>query len=195
MQKNDAISVYNIPQHEQKKRKIEKKETEKEEANGHEENLNKVELQNPASDTWLMKNRKSPWAGKKEGLQTELTDEQKKYAEEYAKRKGEERERGGEKKGEILPDKSTFHGKEERLSRKVLDCTSQGCQGQQRSLLYTEEIGAHLEWPHEGRVCNKVLPETGAFDIVSRDGYKGENLGCVQFGQMYEDLHGSLQGS
>ena len=114
MQKNDAISVYNIPQHEQKKRKIEKKETEKEEANGHEENLNKVELQNPASDTWLMKNRKSPWAGKKEGLQTELTDEQKKYAEEYAKRKGEERERGGEKKGEILPDKSTFHGKEER---------------------------------------------------------------------------------
>ena len=114
MQKNDAISVYNIPQHEQKKRKIEKKETEKEEGNGHEENLNKVELQNPASDTWLMKNRKSPWAGKKEGLQTELTDEQKKYAEEYAKRKGEERERGGEKKGEILPDKSTFHGKEER---------------------------------------------------------------------------------
>ena len=114
LQKNDAISVYNIPQHEQKKRKIEKKETEKEEANGHEENLNKVELQNPASDTWLMKNRKSPWAGKKEGLQTELTDEQKKYAEEYAKRKGEERERGGEKKGEILPDKSTFHGKEER---------------------------------------------------------------------------------
>ena len=114
MQKNDAISVYNIRQHEQKKRKIEKKETEKEEGNGHEENLNKVELQNPASDTWLMNNRKSPWAGKKEGLQTELTDEQKKYAEEYAKRKGKERERGGEKKGEILPDKSTFHGKEER---------------------------------------------------------------------------------
>ena len=97
LQKNDAISVYNIPQHEQKKRKIEKKETEKEEANGHEENLNKVELQNPASDTWLMKNRKSPWAGKKEGLQTELTDEQKKYAEEYAKRR---REREAVKKRE-----------------------------------------------------------------------------------------------
>ena len=113
LQKNDAISVYNIPQHEQKKRKIEKKETEKEEGNGHEENLNKVELQNPASETWLMKNRKSPWAGKKEGLQTELTEEQKKYAEEYAKKKGEERERDDEK-GEILPDKSTFHGKEER---------------------------------------------------------------------------------
>ena len=93
MQKNDAISVYNIRQHEQKKRKIEKKETEKEEGNGHEENHNKVELQNPASETWLMKNRKSPWAGKKEGLQTELTEEQKKYAEEYAKKKGEERER------------------------------------------------------------------------------------------------------
>ncbi|KAM3754199.1 hypothetical protein ACB098_03G148900 [Castanea mollissima] len=113
LQKNDAISVYNIPQHEQKKRKIEKKETEKEEGNDQEENVDKIELQNPATDTWLMKNRKSPWAGKKEGLQTELTEEQKKYAEEYAKKKGEERERGGEK-GEILPDKSTFHGKEER---------------------------------------------------------------------------------
>ncbi|KAL4605604.1 hypothetical protein ACB092_09G041600 [Castanea dentata] len=110
LQKNDAIFVYNIPQHEQKKRKIEKKETEKEEEKL--ENHNEVEHQNPASETWLMKNRKSPWAGKKEGLQTELTEEQK-YAEEYAKKKGEERERGGEK-GEILPDKSTFHGKEER---------------------------------------------------------------------------------
>ena len=35
------------------------------------------------SDVWLMKNRKSPWAGTKEGLQGELTEEQKKYAEEY----------------------------------------------------------------------------------------------------------------
>lgn len=116
LQKNDAISVYNIPQHEQKKRKIEKKETEKEEeGDGGEEGkvVDKVELQNPASDTWLMKNRQSPWAGKKDGLQAELTEEQKKYAEEYAKKKGEERERGGEK-AEVLPDKSTFHGKEEK---------------------------------------------------------------------------------
>ncbi|KAA8529579.1 hypothetical protein F0562_034321 [Nyssa sinensis] len=46
--------------------------------------------------------------GKKEGLQIELTEEQKKYAEEYAKKKG------GNEKGEFVADKSTFHGKEER---------------------------------------------------------------------------------
>ncbi|RVW47258.1 Pre-mRNA-processing factor 17 [Vitis vinifera] len=51
-------------------------------------------------------------AGKKEGLQTELTEEQKKYAEEYAKKKGEEK--GAAEKGEFVTDKSTFHGKEER---------------------------------------------------------------------------------
>nr|POF12089.1 pre-mrna-processing factor 17 [Quercus suber] len=62
LQKNDAITVYNIPQHEQKKRKIEKKETEKEEGNDQEENVDKIELQNPSTDTWLMKNRKSPRA-------------------------------------------------------------------------------------------------------------------------------------
>ncbi|KAG6708263.1 hypothetical protein I3843_06G067300 [Carya illinoinensis] len=112
LRENDSISVYSIPQHEQKKRKIEKKK-EMEEDKDPEEVVDKVELDNPASDTWLMKNRKSPWAGKKEGQQTELTEEQKKYAEEYAKKKGEERERGGEK-GEIVPDKSTFHGKEEK---------------------------------------------------------------------------------
>ncbi|CBI32147.3 unnamed protein product, partial [Vitis vinifera] len=57
-------------------------------------------------------NEDSPWAGKKEGLQTELTEEQKKYAEEYAKKKGEEK--GAAEKGEFVTDKSTFHGKEER---------------------------------------------------------------------------------
>lgn len=109
LQKNDAISVYNIPQSEQKKRKIEKKKEMGEDEN---EEVDTVEAENPATDTWLMRNRKSPWAGKKEGLQTELTEEQKKYAEEYAKKKGEER--GGGDKGETVADKTTFHGKEER---------------------------------------------------------------------------------
>lgn len=112
LRQNDAISVYSIPQREQKKRKIEKKKEMAEGEDG-DEVADETEVDNPATDTWLMKNRKSPWAGKKEGLQTELTEEQKKYAEEYAKKKGEERERGGEK-GETVPDKSTFHGKEER---------------------------------------------------------------------------------
>nr|XP_016511916.1 PREDICTED: pre-mRNA-processing factor 17-like isoform X1 [Nicotiana tabacum] len=107
----DAISVYNIPQHEQKKRKLEKKK-EKMEEEGDEGDVDMSEVENPATDTWLMKNRKSPWAGKKEGLQVELTEEQKKYAEEYAKKKGEER--GGGEKPEPLLEKSTFHGKEEK---------------------------------------------------------------------------------
>lgn len=68
------------------------------------------EVDNPASEEWLKKNRQSPWAGKKEGLQTELTEEQKKYAQEHAEKKGE-KEKG--EKVEIA-DKTTFHGKEER---------------------------------------------------------------------------------
>ncbi|KAL7226006.1 hypothetical protein ACSBR1_021199 [Camellia fascicularis] len=52
-------------------------------------------------------------AGKKEGLQVELTEEQKKYAEEYSKKKGEEKS-GNSEKCEFVADKSTFHGKEER---------------------------------------------------------------------------------
>lgn len=109
LEKNDGISVYNIPQHEQKRRKIEKKKESESEEN---EDVDAEEVQNPATDTWLLKNKKSPWAGKKEGLQTELTEEQKKYAEEYAKKKGEEK--GAAEKGEFVTDKSTFHGKEER---------------------------------------------------------------------------------
>ncbi|KAJ9708981.1 hypothetical protein PVL29_000799 [Vitis rotundifolia] len=110
LEKNDGISVYNIPQHEQKRRKIEKKKESESEDN---EDVDAEEVQNPATDTWLLKNKKSPWAGKKEGLQTELTEEQKKYAEEYAKKKGEEKG-GAAEKGEFVTDKSTFHGKEER---------------------------------------------------------------------------------
>ncbi|KAL0357930.1 UNVERIFIED_CONTAM: Pre-processing factor 17 [Sesamum calycinum] len=110
--KHDGISVYNIPQHEQKKRKLEKKKEMLEENEGGDQ-VDEAEVQNPATDTWLMKNRKSPWAGKKEWVQGELTEEQKKYAEEHAKKKGE-KEGGEREKGEAHVDKTTFHGKEER---------------------------------------------------------------------------------
>ncbi|CAA2967797.1 pre-mRNA-processing factor 17-like isoform X1 [Olea europaea subsp. europaea] len=110
----DGVSVYNIPQHEQKKRKLEKKkETLEQLENEGNDLMDSEEVDNPATEAWLTKNRKSPWAGKREWLQGELTEEQKKYAEEHAKKKGEKE--GGEKeKGEAHADKSTFHGKEER---------------------------------------------------------------------------------
>ncbi|CAL5368521.1 unnamed protein product [Camellia sinensis] len=115
LKETDGISVYNIPQHEHKKRKLEQKEEEsvENEEEGGGGGGGGVEVDNLASETWLLKNQKSPWAGKKEGLQVELTEEQKKYAEEYAKKKGEEKSRNSEK-GEFVADKSTFHGKEER---------------------------------------------------------------------------------
>ncbi|KDO45809.1 hypothetical protein CISIN_1g007411mg [Citrus sinensis] len=109
LEKNNGVSVYNIRQNEQKKRKLEKKQ-EAEEVDGTAVDVDPAEFNNPATDTWLMKNRKSPWAGKKEGVQTELSEEQKKYAEEYAKKKEEKGNAGGEK-GEHVEDKSTFHGK------------------------------------------------------------------------------------
>ncbi|PIN13020.1 mRNA splicing factor [Handroanthus impetiginosus] len=109
---NNGISVYNIPQHEQKKRKLEKKKERLEESEDSDQ-VDADEVENPATDTWLMKNRKSPWAGKKEWVQGELTEEQKKYAEEHAKKKGE-KEGGEREKGEAHVDKTTFHGKEER---------------------------------------------------------------------------------
>ena len=74
LEKNNGISVYNIPQHEQKKRKIEKKT---EAAEEDDDGMDKEEAENPATDAWLMKNRKSPWAVKKEGLQSELTGAEK----------------------------------------------------------------------------------------------------------------------
>ncbi|KAF5185009.1 Pre-mrna-processing factor [Thalictrum thalictroides] len=116
LQENDGITVYNIPQHEQKKRKLEKKKELKESEEGGDTSVDMdMDLvENPASEEWLKKNRKSPWSGKKEGLNTELTEEQKKYAEEYAIKKAE-KEKGGERdKGEAVVDKSTFHGKEEK---------------------------------------------------------------------------------
>ncbi|KAG5236426.1 pre-mRNA-processing factor [Salix suchowensis] len=90
------------------KRKIEKKT---EAAEEDDDGMDKEDAENPATDAWLMKNRKSPWAGKKEGLQSELTEEQKKYAEEHARKK---EEKAGGEKGELVADKTTFHGKEER---------------------------------------------------------------------------------
>ncbi|KAL9226328.1 hypothetical protein vseg_002156 [Gypsophila vaccaria] len=113
LESNRGVTVYNIPQGEQKRRRLEKKSKEIDDdvADGGDD----AEVENPASDTWLARNRKSPWSGKKEGAgpATELTEEQKKYAEEYAKKKAEER---GEKveKGEFFEEKSTFHGKEEK---------------------------------------------------------------------------------
>ncbi|KAK9108037.1 hypothetical protein Syun_024048 [Stephania yunnanensis] len=113
LEKNDGVSVYNIPQNEQKRRKLEKKRELGEEGEEGEEGEGNAE--NPATEEWLKRNRKSPWAGKKEGLQGELTEEQKKYAEEHAEKKAQkERGQGGGEKGEAVADKSTFHGKEER---------------------------------------------------------------------------------
>ncbi|BBM98947.1 pre-mRNA-processing factor 17 [Marchantia polymorpha subsp. ruderalis] len=102
VKKLDGASVYNLPSHEHRKRKLEKKAANKAD---HDEET----VENPESEDWLLKNSKSPWAGKKEGLQAELTEEQKKYAEEHAGKKGD-REKG--EKIEI-EDKSTFHGKDE----------------------------------------------------------------------------------
>lgn len=118
LQQHNASSVYNIPQTEQKRRKLEKKmeKLEKLAQNDGEEDgvaLDMAEVENPATETWVRRNSKSPWAGKREGIGGELTEEQKKYAEEYAKKKAAE---GAEKENNsnAMVDKSTFHGKEER---------------------------------------------------------------------------------
>ncbi|KNA13557.1 hypothetical protein SOVF_115590 [Spinacia oleracea] len=63
----------------------------------------KEEVENPASDSWLVKNKTSPWAGNKGSFPTE---EQKKYANKKAEEKGKE--------VEVVVDNSTFHGKAEK---------------------------------------------------------------------------------
>ncbi|XP_027082504.1 uncharacterized protein [Coffea arabica] len=117
LQESGAVSVYNIPQNEQKRRRIEKKKEKLEklgEVDGEEAgDMDVSEVDNPATEAWIRKNSKSPWAGKREGVGGELTEEQKKYAEEYAKKKGEGENEGG-KSNAGMADKSTFHGKEER---------------------------------------------------------------------------------
>ncbi|KAI3909405.1 hypothetical protein MKW98_007929 [Papaver atlanticum] len=72
------------------------------------------DVNNPASENWLKKNRQSPWAEKKLGLEVELTEQQKKYAEEYAVKKAKKEKRSGDSKGEVVAEKSTFHGKKEK---------------------------------------------------------------------------------
>ncbi|KAL8111856.1 uncharacterized protein LOC141666458 isoform X1 [Apium graveolens] len=109
VRENNAVSVYNISQREQKKRKLEKKKEAEAEGN---DNVGEG-IDDPSTEEWLKRNRKSPWSGKKGEIETELTEEQKKYAEEYAKKKGEEKD-GKKDKAEVVADKSTFHGKEER---------------------------------------------------------------------------------
>ncbi|XP_074269565.1 uncharacterized protein LOC141592698 isoform X1 [Silene latifolia] len=110
LETNRGVTVFNIPQSEHKRRRVlNKREIDEDDAIENDDDKD-----NPATDTWLSRNRKSPWAGKKGNVgQEELTEEQKKYAEEHAKKKAEER---GEKveKGEIFEEKSMFHGKEER---------------------------------------------------------------------------------
>ncbi|KAF3611453.1 hypothetical protein DY000_02044920 [Brassica cretica] len=107
LKQNNGVSVYNIKQSDQKRRKLEesKGEEKREEV--------EAEAENPATEAWLLKNRKSPWSRKKEVVQGELTEEQKKYAEDHAKKK-EEKSQQGEAKGEPYTDKSTFHGKEDK---------------------------------------------------------------------------------
>ncbi|XP_074566014.1 uncharacterized protein LOC141822463 isoform X1 [Curcuma longa] len=110
--KNQALSVYNMPQQEQKRRRLQMKTSDGEEEA--EPAAANPEVQNPATDEWLLKNKVSPWSGKMDVVQGELTEEQKKYAEEYAEKKAEkERGEGRGDKAEHA-DKSTFHGKEER---------------------------------------------------------------------------------
>ncbi|CAI5932837.1 unnamed protein product [Closterium sp. NIES-65] len=88
----------------------EEEEEESEEEEEEEEEAPEAELANPASESWLLKSSKSPWAGKKEEPKAELTEEQKKYAEEHALKKAK-KERGDK---EEVEEKSTFHGKQEK---------------------------------------------------------------------------------
>ncbi|MCO5582636.1 hypothetical protein L7F22_036534 [Adiantum nelumboides] len=72
---NDTDPAYNLRQSVRKaQRKAEKKEDQSDE----DMDAETIEdTQNPASELWLLKNSKSPWSGKKEGLQTDLTKEHK----------------------------------------------------------------------------------------------------------------------
>lgn len=131
MEDKQGGSVYNLKQQEQRRLKAGKKrasgeeeregegeeekggegegEAEKEGEEGVEKGGLDEEILNPASEKWLLKNTKSPWSGKKEAVQEELTEEQKKYAEEYAEKKVK-----GDKGDKVeMEEKSTFHGKEE----------------------------------------------------------------------------------
>lgn len=67
--KSGGESVYNIQQSERKRRKIEHKKEKLVKLLGEiddEEVLSEVE--NPASEAWLRKNSRSPWAGERDGV-------------------------------------------------------------------------------------------------------------------------------
>ncbi|KAJ3673207.1 hypothetical protein LUZ60_006581 [Juncus effusus] len=111
LEANSALSVYNLPPKEQKRRRIEMKKDENAPDSGPPAG---GEADNPASEEWLLKNRKSPWAGKKEITQGDLTEEQLKYAEAHAAKKAEKEGKNENKEKTDLVVKSTFHGKEEK---------------------------------------------------------------------------------
>ncbi|EFJ18617.1 hypothetical protein SELMODRAFT_444442 [Selaginella moellendorffii] len=99
---NAGLTVFNIPQHELKKRKAE----------GRLERVQELEGGlDPSSDEWLAKSITSPWAGTRKGIQVEMTDEQKMYAEEHAKKKLAREAREAGIKPEV-PDSTEFHGDE-----------------------------------------------------------------------------------
>lgn len=114
LQQNNALTVYNIPQQEQKRRRKSEAAAENESGDADPLVLGPDAL-NPASEEWLLKNRKSPWSGKKDFVQGELTEEQKKYAEEHAEKKKSRAADGDPSvpKSDGHVDKTTFHGKEE----------------------------------------------------------------------------------
>ncbi|CAI9105830.1 OLC1v1004845C1 [Oldenlandia corymbosa var. corymbosa] len=123
LQENGGLSVYNVRQNDHKRKRIEKKKEKLEKLGeidvGEEDEEGGNGVDNPASEAWIRKNSKSPWAGEREGVGGELTEEQKKYAEEHAAKKrkeGEGENEGGAGKGNAggMVDKSTFHGKEEK---------------------------------------------------------------------------------
>uniref|UniRef100_A0A0E0NW60 Pre-mRNA-processing factor 17 n=1 Tax=Oryza rufipogon TaxID=4529 RepID=A0A0E0NW60_ORYRU len=103
-------TVYNLAPSEHKRRRLQSKDEE-----GANQEPLPPEAKNPASDEWILRNKQSPWAGKKEAPPAELTEEQRQYAEAHAAKKAEKEARG-EGKGEKsdMVAKSTFHGKEER---------------------------------------------------------------------------------
>ncbi|XP_072981877.1 uncharacterized protein [Typha latifolia] len=110
LEANRAFSVYNLPPQEQKRRRLDLKSRDQE---LDQEQVADADVENPALDAWVLKNKTSPWAGKKEVVQGELTEEQKKYAEAHAEKKAEKEGRGEGKEKHELVVKSTFHGKEE----------------------------------------------------------------------------------
>lgn len=49
------------------------------------------EAKNPASNQWLLKNKKHPWSRKREKLPNKLTEEHKKCTEDYVEKKVEKK--------------------------------------------------------------------------------------------------------